>query len=556
MSFTYGNVLRWGGGTYDSGIVPPGSSTLSGTQLFVMDSLTAGPGNIQPPPRFIAEKAMEDGRLRNLWVRPILATTQATDTIISSSENTITGSQTPYAPMQLSLYADGTSQTDELTLNSFTFPWRTVRIYFQKKVTGGSFTVSAPVNQVVDITGSDGEIGFVEITNPNGTALTIIDITNITTDMYFTGFLLNISDLSEDYLDIINFAVSGQNFTDYSPCVNIVDWYNELGVDGAVVNAGTNDEEIGYVTTLGNYRDFMDKLLEAGVTGQDVLTMRPNQNARSLGDMWENIRDEYGTRMTSIVAVYGDLGVFQANNWMAAGDNVHPNDTFNEIQGLATYNKELVGLYDALDLGVQPNWVTEFISTTNVNLNEQVTIAGDFAGDVRIQYASRAYYVWDNSDGYENYLYITADGSISLRIDGSTYNSPDGSVTAGWHTVGFSRAGSTITLTVDGVEVYTTSSGSTNDVRFVRLIRWPGGFSIAGRMAWLHIYNQHLWLLNQNHGENDITDQIGSVNGVWVGREDSGARVVKYSIMESGELLDYHYNTLTGIQWGDARWPE
>ena len=311
-----------------------------------------------------------------------------------------------------------------------------------------------------------------------------------------------------------------------------------------------------YTDATNNLRIVMEGLIDAGVLGTNILILRPNQNGRSLGDMWEDIRDEYNTKFASIVRIYGNLSEFESNNWMAAGDRVHPNDTFNEIQALANYNNQLVSLHDALDLGVQPNWFTDFIATTYINLDSQATISGDFRAEIRLKYASRAYYIWDNSDNYANYLYINDAGSIRFRINGNTYNSVDGQIVSGWNTLVVIREGTKLTYMVDGVEVYTNESITTDDVRLTRLVRWQGGLSMSGSMAWVHIIGLHLWLMNQNHDENTIVDHIGGINAEWVGREDSAIRVIKYSILPSGELLDYHYGTLTGIQWGDARWPE
>ena len=530
---------------------------LKGSYLYILDSLTGGPGSIKPPPRYVAEKAMIDGRLRYIWVRPILASSGATETGISTTGTSWAGALSSLTPNGTSLVHDGVNAGDQLNLTSYLFPFSSVDIKYLETSADNSFDVVIDgETTTVNTQGSEGAIGSATISNPNGVSLKTISITNIMGGVTLAGFNVKVSDIPDtgDYIDVINIAIPGKTTQGYNLVTNIVDWYKEFGIDHAVINTGTNDVGQTYTQATSDFRVVMDGLVSANVPMENVLIIRPNENGRSLGDMWEDIRDEYGTKFSSIVRIYGNLATFNANNWMAENDRVHPNNTFNEIQAGANYNNQLVELHDSLNLGVQPEWITEFISTTSINLDSQVLIEGDFEGDVRIKYTGRSYYIWDNSDSYSNFFYVNDEGSIRLRINGSSYNS-EKVVTNGWHTIGFSRIGSTLTITLNDVEVYSNDSATTDDVRFVRLIRWPGGFSLSGSMGWLHIYSQHLWLLNQNHDENSISDSIGNVNAEWVGREDSASNVIKYSIMPSGELLDYHYNQRTGIMWGESRWP-
>ena len=538
---------------------PTANGVMKGTYLYILDSLTGGPGNIKPPPRYVAEKAMQDGRLRFLWVRPILASSGATETIISVTGSSWGGMASVLTPNGTALAHDGLNPFDSLEVSSYLFPYLSVDIKYLETDGENSFdVVIGGVTTTVNTQGTSGAIGSATVINPNGAALSTIRITNVIGGMTLAGFNLKVADIpyDGDFVDVINIAIPGKTTANYNLVTNISDWYREFGINRAVINTGTNDVGETYTDATNNLRLVMEGLLDAGVLGTNILILRPNQNGRSLGDMWEDIRDEYNTKFASIVRIYGNLTEFESKNWMATGDRVHPNDTFNEIQALANYNNQLVSMHDALDLGVQPNWLTDFIATTYIDLDSQAVISGDFTAEIRLKFAGRSYYVWDNSDDYANYLYINAEGSIRFRINGNTYNSAEGLIVSGWQTLVVTRVGSTLTFTVNGVVVYSNESITTDDVRFTRLVRWQGGLSLSGAMAWVYILNQHLWLMNQNHDENVILDHIGDVNAHWVGREDSAIRVIKYSIMPNGELLDYHYGTPSGIQWGDARWPE
>lgn len=531
-------------------------SALSGTQLFLLDSLSAGPGNTKSPVYYIAKEAETAGTLRDIWIRPLLGTIPDTNTGVNSSLSTATTTESDYSPSKRVINVDGTQPLDVLSFVPNEFAWNEATIYFEKNAGGGTFDVTEPVVQTVDITGTTGSIGKVTITNPNGTALTPIRLSNFTSALNVSGVRTRTSDITSDYLDVINFAFSGQTTQTYNECVNISDWYTELGITGACINTGTNDSARGYELATDDYRALMDELVVVGITGSDVLTIRPNDNSRELGDMWENIRDEYNTRFASIVRIYGDLSTFQTNGWMLSGDTTHPNETFNAIQANEEYNLNLVALEDAIDLGIEPNWITEFNNLAYIQFDSTVTISGDFTAQMRVRMDNRQFYLWDNEGDNRNSFRINTDGSMRLEIDNAITDSPAGGVSqSSWHTLDISRTGTNFVVNCDGVEVM-NATVSTLDILFTRIGRSAAAYLLRGAVAWFIVDGQHKWIMNQNFEDTTIPDLTGSIDAQMIGILDSDTNPMKLSILPNGNLLDYHYNIDTGVYWGlDNNWP-
>lgn len=526
---------------------------LSGTHLFLMDSLTAGTGNTKSIPYWVADAAEKAGRLRDIWVRPLLAVIPDTNYATGSNLGTATTVDNIYAPNKMSILINGTQSAEVFTIASNRFNWVTTKIYFIKTPSGGSFDVTIPESILaVDTSGIEGEIGFVEVTNNAADTAPTIQLSNFTGAVSIAGCRVRVAEIVSDYLDVINFSRSGVTTAQFNECVNIEAWYTEMAITNARINNGTNDGVAGEVSATNSLRTVMNSLANVGVTGQDVLIVRPNDNGRRIGDMWETIRDEYLTRFTSIVRVYGNLATFDTNSWMLPTDNTHPNETFNEIQGLAEYNMELEGLHDAIDLGVDGGWLTKFSWSSYLTLDSTAIIVGDFSGETRVIKTDKDLCIWELDDTtFDNVFQVRADGALRFKLDGVELLSSVGLIANNTaHTIKFARVGSVLTLRDTDDTVLVTGEIGTGNVTFNRFGKTIFGTNKDSIIGWISIDNQHKWLFNQHYAPDVVNDDISGNNATWVSFQDLDTNPMHYSVLSDGTLLDYHYNERTELDWG------
>jgi len=528
-------------------------TVLTGSQLFLLDSLTAGVGNTQSPTYFITMLAHNAGRLRNLFTRAFMGFHPDTGTNIASTNGTATSiSDSIYSPSQSCIEVSGSTSSEVLIIGNGELNWLSAKIYFEKKPDGGTFSITEPVAiDNIDTSGALGEFGSVEIVNPTPTESTTIRLSNFTSSFRFSGALKNIADVQgSDYLDVINFAYSGQTTRDYILVRNIADWYTEMGVTDARIMTGTNDKSQAMIKATSDARVLLDDLAVAGVTGNEILLIRPNDTAQELGDMWEILRDEYNTRFASVPRIYGDLDTFETNDWMNTGDSIHTNETFNTILADEEYNLNLVNLEDALDLGVNPHYLTSVSNVTSgVILDNQVVINGAFSGEVMWYWnGATSHYFW-GADGLNDYLGIKSTGIVQFTIDGDTNVSTDPVPGAGFYHLVFSRdAAGEISVVVNGTEMVTGNAPGVITIDwFLKLRNYATSFSALP--AWIKFDGLHQWVFDQIPEDYTVVDTIGGNNGTWESKGERPDNPLKYSLLSDNTLLDYHYNLRSEITW-------
>lgn len=555
ITSVFGEVYGGGGSIYQK---------ISGTWLFVVDSLTAGAGNIKSPPRFVAEQAAVDGKLGKMWVRAIPASSQVTDTGVSydgTYMGATTGSMLEYLPLGQGLSVlTGAAATDTITMGPRQFPYKKARIYFIKSPTGGSFNVTQPVVvNNVSTAGPLGEIGYVEITNPT-LSLTSIKMNSFTGgDVVIAGWLLDPENTADNVIDLVTFAVAGKRSDHYNATTNIVNWYNELGIDHAYLNIGTNDDDLLAAGALSNWSKMVDDINAAGVSYENMLLVRPNENAIEYNGLWEQVRDTYGIPFANIMRIWGDLAEFQANNWMSSGDITHPNDTWNELFATELYNKRLVSAENALDLGIEPNWLTEFNTNTYIELNTPVSLVGNFTTEHRFLWngSNSQYLLGSNIDG-KNYLIANSDGKLRIRINNVLLESAVGSLQAGWNTIPIKRVGSVVTAYNTNGSVLVTGTMTAADWYIAYIGRSNLGFSLKSKIAWTLLSSptqEYGWLFNQPMFDTTIPAFKGAIGASWVSRTEEPTRMTRYSHRANGDHINYYSLSVQAEQWGNESWP-
>ena len=512
------------------------NSVLSGVQLFLIDSLTGGAGNIKAPPFYIAKTALDAGRLSSIFVRAVPATTATSDTIVSmgaSMSNTL-GDFAPYAPGFGVSIGSGVGLSEELNFSTYTFPWQTADIYYLKSPTGGTFDVTSPATlSDVDTSGTLGAIGRATITNPNGLALTTIKLSGFTGQCCIVGVNFRLQDHASNKLAVVNFGVASKTSADYLTITNIADWYDELGVDGAVLNLGMNDGAVARPTVRSQFNSIISTLTATGVALDRMLLVRPNDGARALDGVWESLATDTSIPFASIMRIWGNLAEFQSNNWMAAADTVHPNNTWNEIYAAALYQKALPAMHSAVEVGVH-RWYTEFAASTFVLLDSDVSITGDFKVTSKFRFVSgRSALIFCNGANFDHQMIVNSSGQARMVCAGVNLISAAGAVTAGWHIAEFERVGTTGTIKIDGVTVI---SGTTGAGAFVgrRIGASSGAMSIQGCIHSVSVdaATDHSWNLDQDKDTSTVTATAGGVNGAWQSRQTGPTYVTQYAVLD------------------------
>ena len=562
------------------GVLPPSLGKLSGTQFFMLDSLTAGVTSgasitIDPATYTVTKLAHEEGRLRKFWVKMSGELTPASRTTLvafgSGVSTTLTSTK---SPNQKAVIFDGANLEDKATISFGEFGWSTARVYFVKQAGGGSIKVSSPVvSPSLSTSGVDGEIVFIDITNPTPGGLTDIVIDGATGPVELCGLLCDTGINEDDYLDVVSFSFSGDLAKNYNLVTNIGDWYLALGISGAIVNAGTNDVTYdGYASALSAVNSTISKLCES-LDSSNVTVLMPieNQPTTKGQNLWDKVAKDNNTQFVALSRLYGGFDKMSAEGYM--NDSIHPNTLFNSTRlGPNEYSNNLIKQQDSLEIGVEPHLIYECGSVNGsiakAPLDSNIVLSGDYTIEARhyLDYSGGTTAILGTITDTNSYMYIHSTGVVRVKVGGLTLSDPAATVLEDkkWYTTILTATPDGFVVTMNGDVVFSATSASHGRSFTIEsfLESW-GVPARRGKFAWFIVTESsiktHQWLFNQEVSDLVILDSIGSVNALWVGKRTGSsageAEYAIYSIKSNGEFINYYTLNYSGEVWGDVSWP-